>query len=387
MIFEVTGVSTRNKGAELMLLAIQQHYRHAHRDVALAVDPWFGTWDDRIRYGLRSKLVAHRFGRASLAAMLMTPSFRNAYGLVTEEDIDAVIDASGFAFGDQLGAKRSEDFARDVERWKRQGKKVVLLPQALGPFQNPQIRQSVASVLAQADLVYARDRESLAHCEALGAARGNLRLAPDFTSLVEVADVADLQLPQQLACIVPNDRILEKLTAEESARYLPALATCVAALRARGFEPCILLHDVGVDEGLVEPLQRSVPQPLPVLRAADPRRLKGILGQAKVVIGSRFHALIGALAQAVPCLGIGWSHKYQMLFEDYDCPDCLIPVAADDARLQQAVRTVADEPDRGALVARLQLASAGHQARTRQMWLEVDRVLGLASPEAAAPAR
>lgn len=377
MIVEVTGVSTRNKGAELMLLAIGQHYAQCDGDVVLAVAPWFGTYEDRIRYGLRTKLVASKFGRSSLAVRWLSANFRRAYGLVTEQDIDAVLDASGFAFGDQLGPKRSEDFAKDVERWKRQGKKVILLPQALGPFETPRIRRAFADVVSRVDLVYARDRESHAHCQRLGSERGNLRMAPDFTCLVDGALPPAFEPPPRMVCIVPNDRMLEKMNAEESAGYLPLLVRCVASLRHCGMRPCILLHDVGVDESLVAPLQRAVGESLPVIRAADPTSLKGILGCARLVVGSRFHALAGALAQAVPCLGVGWSHKYEMLFEDYDCADCLIPVMATDDQLQRAMSAITLEPQRSELIVRLQRSCIRHQQRTREMWSEVDHVLGV----------
>ena len=74
MIVEVHGCSTRNKGAELMMLAIKQHYEAAGQNVQLAVDPWFGTFQERAAYGLLSKLRATRMGRSALAMRLMPRS-------------------------------------------------------------------------------------------------------------------------------------------------------------------------------------------------------------------------------------------------------------------------------------------------------------------------
>jgi Polysaccharide pyruvyl transferase len=376
MIIEVAGVSTRNKGAELMLIAIADHYAAAGGMIELAVDPWFGTYRERAGYGLRTKLVPTKLGRSSLAMRLMPAPFRLSYGLAAECDISAVLDASGFAFGDQLGPERTEAFARDVRRWKGQGKKVVLLPQALGPFETPRVRRAFTEVLQLADLIYARDRVSYGHCSMLGGASRQLRLAPDFTNLVAGELSPGFEFPQRAAYIVPNHRMIEKTPGEIASRYVHLLADCVCELRNHGLSPCVLLHDSDVDESLVSPLAALVDGPLQVLRESDPRRLKGILGTAHVVVGSRFHALVGALSQSVPSLGIGWSHKYQMLFEDYDCAECLLSGAADLEQLQGALARIIGEPARSQTIQRLKRAADAQKQKTRELWSDVDALVG-----------
>ncbi len=377
MILEVSGTSTNNKGAELMLVGIREHYAPDHADIRLAVEPWFGCFEDRAHYGLRTKLARTKFGRSALAMWLMPQSFRTAYGLVAEQDVHAVLDASGFAFGDQLGPERSERFARDVRRWKDAGKRVVLLPQALGPFDTPRVRRAFADVAEKADLVYARDQVSFQHLRGLGGTPEKLRLAPDFTNLVEGELPPGFEPQPRMACIVPNHRMLEKTSDGERAGYLPFLAACVQELLQIGLTPVIVLHDARIDESLVSPLQRLLGAPVPVIRERDPRCLKGILGCAHVVIGSRFHALVGALSQAVPSLGVGWSHKYEMLFADYDCANCVLSPLSTPVQIREAIRSVAEEPARSGLIGRLREAAAVQKRRTSEMWTEVDALLGV----------
>lgn len=179
--------------------------------------------------------------------------------------------------------------------------------------------------------------------------------------------------------------MVEKTTPEVKGRYIPVLADCVRELIRCGCTPTIVLHDSVVDETLVDPLQTALGHEVPVLREDDPRRLKGILGAAHMVVGSRFHALVGALSQSVPCIGIGWSHKYEMLFEDYDCSECLMPGTATLEEVRAAVKLVAVEPARTRMIDRISRASNEQKQRTRQLWLEVDETLGLAAGTGCVP--
>lgn len=379
MLIEIAGVSTSNKGAELMLVAIQEHFAAVGPDIQFAVDPQFGVYEERAGYRLRTMLPRAKIGRSRLASWLMPASFRRVFGLVAERDVDAVLDASGFAFGDQLGPDRTERFAEDVERWKESGKRVVLLPQALGPFQTPRVRQAFVRVLRAADLVVARDRVSFQHIADIGVSMQRVRLAPDITTVLPGLRDPGLVKRDDLALIVPNHRMIEKTSEADQAAYLPTLARCVSELHTQKLSAAILLHDAAVDEQLVEPLQRLLPAPLPVIRERDPRRLKGILSSAAFVIGSRFHALLGALSHGVPCLALGWSHKYITLLEDFCCTELLLTPGASDESIRGVVGRIVAGASRQDLVGRLAEAGATQRLKVEMMWQEIESVLGLHS--------
>lgn len=372
----VIGVGTQNKGAELMFLAIQEHLRGFDSSITLVADPWFGPYPDRASHGLHTKLSVPRLGRSWLAARLMPASFRAAYGLADESDIDAVIDASGFAFSDQFGPQRTEQFARDVLRWKKQGKKVILLPQALGPFKTERIRKAFRIVLDNADLIFARDAESLRYAQEVGGAGDRLLESPDFTNLVTAVNPGDVTpLPNQV-CIVPNDRMIEK-GGDAAKTYLPFMADCVKHVLSAGGSPLLLLHDPKSDGPLVEPLMNLVGGRIPVIRHPDPRHLKWILGASRLVIGSRFHALVSALSQAVPCLATGWSHKYQALFEDYGCPECVLRPQAGASDLRAKIEELLADAGHDRMTTTLRRNGDQLKDRVRRMWNKVDSVLGL----------
>jgi len=379
MILEIRGTSVRNKGAELMLRAIIDHYGGMNGNVQFVVDPWFGPFADRARYGLRSKLRSSGLGRTRLAVELMSDGFRHNYGLVLDREIDAVLDASGFAFGDQCGLSPTQDLADAARRWHDSGKKVVMLPQALGPFSTPELKSAFAQVIENVDRVYARDPQSFTHTQSVSDPGGKLRLAPDFTNLVSGVAPAEFAASTARACIVPNYRMVDKTSPDESKKYVPFLASCVRSLKRLGLEPFVLLHDAHVDKKLVDPLCKAVDDSLEVVSDADPVRLKGILGSSLLVVGSRYHALVGALSQAVPSLACGWSHKYQTLFDDYGCGEMVLPVDAEESRIEASLAMLSDEGERGQRIARLRDAVEQQQRQTREMWRDVDELLGLAS--------
>ena len=167
-----------------MLVAIRQQLAGWDRKIELAVDGSFGSYRDKARHGLLQKYRVSKPGRAQLSLALMPQSLRRSAGLVREREIDAVLDASGFAFGDQLPLQRSERFAQDCERWARQGKPVILLPQALGPFENAPHRAAFKRIAASATIVFARDEQSLSWARDVVGSDADVLLAPDITILV-----------------------------------------------------------------------------------------------------------------------------------------------------------------------------------------------------------
>ena len=106
------------------------------------------------------------------------------YGLVVDSEVNVVLDASGFAYGDQWGPKNATVMAKAMLRWKRQGTKVILLPQAFGPFSSPQIRNSFRVMANLADRIYVRDAVSYNHILDLTGPLPQLRQAQILRSFL-----------------------------------------------------------------------------------------------------------------------------------------------------------------------------------------------------------
>lgn len=370
MIIKLRGGGIDNKGAELMTAAVVAHYA-SRPEVRLAVNGSFGPYAARGRYGLALVAPIRRLGRSKIGYWLLPPRFRELAGLVHESQVKALLDISGFSLGDQRGVAIARAMAEDVREARRCGKRVVLLPQALGPFENPVIRGYVQEIVRCSDRVYARDAVSLAHVKAAAGDQPAIRLAPDFTALLKPASVA----PQaDLVYLVPNVRMQSAaVSSSQSDGYLPFLAECVWRLGARGKHPAILLHSTE-DRRLADALHAVLGSPIDVHEATDPLTLKEMLGSAAMVIGSRYHALISALSQGVPAIAFGWSHKYDELFTEYGCPEMQIrwPFEVNDldAALDRALG-----PGRATLQSTLQQHGRRVAAAARDMWADIDALL------------
>ena len=369
-----------NKGGELMMLAIVDELGD---DADLVVEPWIAPHPDRARLGLLQKLWIRRLGPgAGIPATAIPPAIRRRFGIVGEGQIDAVLDASGFRYtdDDRNGARSARELERNARRWGRHGKTVVLLPQALGPFRTAAVREPFLRALEAIDLVYARDARSEAHVRELAPDDGRIRRAPDFTIALPGRRPADLGArvgDGPFACLVPNDRMLERTSPEVAAAYVDFLRTCAREVAAIGLRPVLVLHETARDAPFVDRL-RDVLGPDPrVVTEPDPLVLKGILGAAAIVVSSRYHALVSAMSQGVPVVATGWSHKYGTLLEDFGVPGQLMDVLADRDELRKRLSVAVDGPLRSAMTETLRRRTAEQATDVAAMWAEIRARLGL----------
>jgi len=367
------GTGTHNKGAELMAIAVLEHFRSRPNPPEFTVPPTFGSYPDRAKYGLWSLLSERRTGRARLIAVLAHAGFRRKYGLAAETDVAAVIDASGFAFGDQHGARPTLEMAANCRRWKKQGKKIVLLPQAFGPFSSAEIRAACRRMVDHCDLVFAREETSYRHLVEVGGERPTVRLAPDFTTVIPGRLPKHFRRSDNAAFVVPNQRMLDKTDPAAADGYVPFLAEIARMLRDFRLHAMLLIH-TPEDRELTAKVQERCAFPIDVIEETCPIGLKGILSTGSVVISSRFHALIGALSQNVPALSVGWSHKYRQLMHDYGCRDAIAEVG-DLHAINSWLAAVTESERRAAVVATLKERNEHLRQAVREMWHHVDVVL------------
>ena len=358
-----------------MLRAVQEQLTAAYPNAVLTMTPTTASGDQPFR-----KLVdAGFYPKASLywkarqwggLAGLVPKKIRDMYGVVLDREVDVVVDAAGFAHSDQWGVASTRELAKSVRRWKRQGTKIILLPQAFGPFSDQRIRHYIRKVVDHVDLIISRDRTSYEHLTRVVGARPNIRQYPDFTNLISGVLPPGFNAEAHRVCLVPNHRMIEKASEDVGTAYLPFMIKCAKYLVAKNAYPFILVHEGPKDRELAEHISQQSGG-IPVLIVEDPLEIKGVLGASYATIGSRFHGLVSALSQGVPSIATGWSHKYGELFRDYEFLEGVVQVNGPEADIYALIERVIDEESNALLRVGLLEKSEELKIRSRAMWEEV----------------
>ncbi len=331
MYIEIKGVQFVNKGAELMLHAVLQQLKVMQPDARVVLQSNVNSpYVARAKLGAYQKAGLRFFGIEFNAYSYWLPKkvrnwLINQYGVVTEADIDLVLDASGFAYGDQWPENNSLYLADELERFQRKGKTYVFLPQAFGPFNRPLEQKRLRESLGSAALVCARDESSFAYLQQLMGQSDRLCLLPDFTNLVQPAQL-ESELPANTLMIIPNHQMLSERNPDPLWRqnYLSVLRRFIDIAQQNAMHIVVLNHEGVKDLALCQQLLQGKSDKIELISEPDPLKVKALIGQSRAVMCSRFHGCVSALSQSIPCIGTSWSHKYEALFADYQSAELLI---------------------------------------------------------------
>jgi polysaccharide pyruvyl transferase WcaK-like protein len=382
MIIELRGVEFHNKGAELMLLAILEKVRSRYPSAVFVMEVSKITpLEKQRKLGIYAKLEVQRLrnrGRSIGQFGFLTPAFlkRNG-GMITENDVDVVLDGSGFAFGDFWGPEYAQRrLSNCIERWKKAGKKVILLPQAFGRFEDVKLQREMRTIIRNADLIFARDRFSYGYLRGVQVNDENTFLRPDFTNLIAGKLPSYFDAQQMQVAIIPNNKLVQSGVFSSKAAYVHFLKRMVEIVALKGKKPFFLIHEGKKDLHLAEHVNADFQMDIPILVEDDPLAVKGIIGMCEAVITSRFHGLVSALTQSIPCLCIGWSHKYLALMEDYNYAEgLLVDDDMEGERLSQKIAMILDEDSALEIKKKLAANAAIQKDYANAMWEQVFELL------------
>lgn len=317
MNIEIYGALFKNKGAELMLRSIcekvENNYENGNGIVSFSYKYFFDFNN--------TDILKRRFPGLS-KVLDKTPSFiLNKFKSIKNADLDYVLDASGFAYGDQWGLETSKYTLKQIKEWKALGCGVTLLPQAFGSFEKPGMKEAIKEIHKEVDFMFVRDKVSLKYVHDVIGPSDKVELATDFTNLIEGVVPKTFNDKNGIA-IIPNCRMLDKT--ENSDTYVKLLEDIANHFISKGLNPFFLIHEGEDDLKIANDINTRITSKIPVYFGYNALEIKGVIGQSKFVVSSRFHGLVSALSQGIPCLGTGWSHKYKCLFEDYEYNEGLI---------------------------------------------------------------
>lgn len=353
-----------NKGAELMLRSVLEEAKAKYPNGICAITP-------HSIGGLYAKPIGEGLFIFQDKKILtgIPQKFLNKLFYIKPSEIDMLLDAGGFQFSDHwisLFNKKSNDNAgKCYRRLKKQGVKLVFLPQAFGPFTHPMAITRMEIVFKYADLIFARDKTSYNHLIKLFGESKKIVLNPDFTNLLKPVVPLTQFMEAGFVCVIPNQKMITDTGKDISSQYLPFMQAICQFLIDKGERVILLNHEGKGDEKILFEIQKGLSIKVNMLNNLNALEVKSVIGKAKILISSRFHGVVSGLSQGVCTFSTGWSHKYEELLADYQVVDNYMDVRQLELSKQKIAEALNDPFSRYQVKQEVVKAL---ERKSREMW-------------------
>ena len=253
--------------------------------------------------------------------------------------LDAVLDVSGFAYGDAWSPGRIAWNSPIFEHALRRAIPIIYLPQAWGSFVRPEIAKATRSLLSvPGTLCFSRDAQSTQYLEQLlGVPQLAIRESADIAFAFRGGTAEQgTHLLRRMGCdlsrpvigIAPNMQIYRRAHGVGGQnRYVRSLVTLARhCIQDLDVNVVLLAFEIdaagsGIDDRyLCALISAAIATPERCFRTNDALTATetcAVMSRLELLVGSRFHSLVLSLSQGIPALAIGWSHKYQGLLSAF----------------------------------------------------------------------
>lgn len=321
----------------------------------------------------RSLSTLFSVSKRGILLPLLPQSVLRKMGYINSRHLVALLDCSGYAYGDKWPPKRMIERTIYYRNLRKKGVKLILMPQALGPFENSEVRKHAKTLLEQFDFVFPREAVSENYALELGIDPAKVETCPDVTHLLKGIPPSNSGLWSQRVAIVPNARMQDKTDATIANQYIGFLVTCIQTVRKNDLEPVIILHEAN-DDVLVKNLLNQLDNDIRVFND-NGIQSKGYLGSCYANIGFRYHSLVSSLSQSTPSLASSWAHKYEELFEAYDCLEYLISPELSNNEIAEKINKFLAPEENKQLRDKLQIHASRQKEKVEKMWQQVESII------------
>ena len=332
----ITGGGMVNKGAQAMtLIAVHELRKHFpnHKIYLYSPEDLLNTKLDKEQFdfeftGWYPLKFAHCQNNPLQRAIIL---LCNRSELLQAEAIyrntDFVVDVSGYALGANWSDKICNDFLDNLEFARGFDIPVYLLPQSFGPFDFDAKRQTlndrIRKLLPSAKVIFAREQEGY---DALVNTYGltNVRLATDLVLCNKGIDLESvfkrspvIKLPRIAAnsvAVIPNSMNISVSSRET---VLTIYSDIVNKLLNLGKTVYLLSHS-SVDVTLCCELKEQFEKNENVILLEQDfscLEFNELVQGFCYLVASRFHSIVHAYKNGVPCVALGWATKYHDLLK------------------------------------------------------------------------
>lgn len=355
---QLLGAGLPNRGAELMVRTVMDQFKQRYSNCTFCIDQNIPDAELEL-VGLLRKVP---FKRNPLQRII-TPFLPKYKNYVKENEVNVIIDISGFAYGDFWGEKKLYNrLFRCLPLWEKNNTPLFILPQAFGPFTEANFPHYFKAVASYADLFCARDSQSYEYLQKLGL-EGVQRYKDITLSYSEKETISLPESPYSL--VIPNTKILESdIISKED--YIAMITRFVNKMKDQQITPILLNHEGRKDLQLCKEISKLLG--IDYINPKNSLEIKYLISHSKLVFTSRYHGLISSLETGVVPIVFGWSHKYKEILSEFNLTHLLItdPQQELDTLLNSLV-----EPELKNIQRSIKKQSAKAKLSLEAMWEEL----------------
>jgi colanic acid/amylovoran biosynthesis protein len=221
------------------------------------------------------------------------------------------------------------------------GKRLILMPQTIGPFRSISARKIAGSILSRATLIFTRDHDGIEDILMKDdpSLRDKVRFCYDIGFVVdpkkpEKMDLDGLKLDKSHRTLVGLNingllyiggyernntfdlKIDYGMLIETIINYIIEKKDALVLLVPHVYGEKNTESDLAISEEIYSKLKPKYNERLFMVKGIyDPSGIKYIIGQCDYFIGSRMHACVAAVSQSIPTVSIAYSKKFRGVME------------------------------------------------------------------------
>ncbi len=253
------------------------------------------------------------------------------------ENTYMILDVSGYGITSQVEPPYMNVYKHllDMAIAKTYSIPMYLLPQSIGPFdyrfpEKPFLWMMQKKYFKYPEHIYCRERAGTYELKKFTSdnveVRHDIVLTEDYEiPLVYSGTIKEIKIETNTVGIVPNKRVFSRVDPQELLAFYKEM---IHDLRKKKYTVLLLLHS-NEDRSLIKDLKSLFPNDdrvVPITEELNSFELENIISNLKVMVASRYHSIIHAYRNGVPCLVLGWAVKYQELLDDFSQSDYIFDV-------------------------------------------------------------
>lgn len=243
-------------------------------------------------------------------------------------EADFMIDISGFAFSSVWEPERSIRYLTMIYLAKKFNVPVYIFPQSFGPFHYhaffaPAVHLMAKRIMAYPKIIYAREKNGYQLLRDKYHLK-NISYSPDMVLLNKsfelsyifktIPEFTNIKIKDNSVAILPNMRSLERCKKED---YFELYDKAINKLLELGKTIYLISHsseDMEICRSL-KSLFKTREQIVLIEEELNCIEFNNIVKQFDFLVASRYHSIVHAYKNGIPCIVLGWAVKYKELLD------------------------------------------------------------------------